>query len=153
MPPRPMSRRRTALTAAVALLSAAAVAVQADIEPVAAARRLIDDTKSDMFHLDLQARGKRNGDRQEEMSEWPWLSGLVPGREMAGAVTIGHPIRRMLVHFQEEGVGLEEAMSWTEGEGRLKQYVRKYKHGFYLQFNPKTVLIFTDRYLVAVDRR
>lgn len=142
-----MSRRRTTLTAAVALLSAA-VAVQADIEPVAAARRLIDDTKSDMFHLDLQARGKRNGDRQEERSEWPWLSGLAPGRQVAGAVTIGHPIRRMLVHFQEEGVGLEEAMSWTEGEGRLKRYVRKHKHGFYIQVNDSIVLIFW--YIVVV---
>lgn len=122
-PPQPMPRRRwrPALTAAVALLSAAA-AVHADMEPIAAiaaARRLIDDTKSDMFHLDLQARGTRSGGRQEEGSEsLPWSSGFVPGREAAGAVTIGHPIRRMLVHFKEEGVGLEEALSWGEGEGR-----------------------------------
>ena len=120
MPPRPMFRRRTALTAAVALLSAAA-AVQADIEPLAAARQLIDDTKSDMFHLDLQARGKRSGDRQEEGSESPWLSSLMLGKAVTGAVTIGHPIRQMLAHLQEESVGLEQAMSWAEGEGKLKR--------------------------------
>lgn len=117
MPPRPMSRRRrtAALAAAAALISVAAAAAQADTEHIAAARRLIDETGSDMFHLDLQARGKRNRDGVEEGWEW---GGFVPGREVAGAVTIGHPIRRMLVHFEEEGVGLEEAMSWTEGEGR-----------------------------------
>ena len=138
MPPRAISRRRTALTAAVALLSVTA-AVQADIEPIAAARRLIDDTKSDMFHLDLQARGKRNGDRQEEGSESPWLGHFVPGREVAGAVTIGHPIRRMLVHFQEEGVGLEEAMSWAEGEGRLM-----------LEYKYSTLVRSTSKYVISL---
>lgn len=114
-------RFRCAVLAAGAAVSASAAGeAHADITPAAsAARRLIDATGSDVFHLDLHARGKRPGDRHEDGSNAPWFDGFSGSEEGPAAATVDHPIRRMLLHLREEGVGVEEAMAWAEGEGTL----------------------------------
>lgn len=90
--------------------------VRAMEEHTAAARRLINATQSNVFHLDLLARGKRPGTRREEGPDVPWFNGFLESK-MPAAVTVGHPIRRMLLHLSEEMVDVEEAMSWAHGSG------------------------------------
>lgn len=83
------------------------------------ARNLIDFTKSNVFHLDLHARGSQR--RRDSSSDTPWFEGFNGKNNgvSAAAATISHPIRRMLGILREEGVGLEEAMSWATGEGKV----------------------------------
>lgn len=92
------------------------VADVADLEKAGAAQALIDSTKSsNVFHLDLLV--PRAGAERT-----PWFDGFdgqegEQGAVTAGAVavaTIGHPILRILLHLRQEGVGLEEAISWAE---------------------------------------
>lgn len=90
--------------------------VQAMEEHTAAARRLIDATQSNVFHLDLLARGKRPGTRSEEGPDVPWFNGFLESK-IPAAVTIGHPMRRMLLHLSEEMVDVEDSMSWAQGSG------------------------------------
>lgn len=35
----------------------------------------------------------------------------------AAAVTVSHPVRRLLAYLNEERVGVEEALSWMDGKG------------------------------------
>lgn len=93
-----------------------------DIGGTGAAQTLIDSTKSsNVFHLDLLEQ--QPSDAAAENT--PWFDGFggEQGAATTGAVavaTIAHPIRRMLLHLQREGVGLEEAMSWAERGGAVR---------------------------------
>ena len=121
----------------VAIFVAAVGAIEA--EHIAAARRLIDATQSNVFHLDLLARGKRPGSRSAEGAKVPWFGGFLDS-ETPAAATVGHPIHRMLVHLREERIGLEEAMSWTQGSGAYKQTTMFYS----------TVVVVFAKYRIVV---
>lgn len=82
-------------------------------------RRLIDATSSEIFHLDLQSRGEYHSEEGHEYAAKPWFDGFREESSVA-AVTIGHPMRRMLRHLKEEYVTVEEALRWTEGAGTNK---------------------------------
>lgn len=92
-------------------------------------QRLIEDTGSNIFHLDLHTRGGGrnsggNGSSSSTNEEGlagvsPWFEGFGVAwvKTEAAAVTVSHPVRRILSYLKEEGVGLEEALSWMDGEG------------------------------------
>lgn len=84
-----------------------------------AAQRVIDGTSSDMFHLNLQSRGNKADECDKEVKS-PWFDGFQV-KDSVTAVTIGHPIRRMLSHVDEESITLREALSWTEGDGESNE--------------------------------
>lgn len=103
--------------AAIVGLIVATTAAAAQAAPYPnAVQRLLDATAESsnaIFHLDLHARRYRPVNRSEE---GPWFAGFLE-RDNVAAVTVGHPIRRMLLHLREEQVGIEEALSWAEGPG------------------------------------
>lgn len=100
----------------------------------AAAAKLIDATESsDVYHLDLLLqRGEHSGAEASAAAAPtpPWFDGFGEGAmATAGAVavvTVGHPIRRMLIHLRQEGVRLDEAMSWAERGGALQHLYSMY---------------------------
>ncbi|CAN0022530.1 unnamed protein product, partial [Scytosiphon promiscuus] len=136
----PTMAARAALCYAVALSALTCpsflsrdIAVDAtDLDGTSAAQSLIDGTKSsNVFHLDLLVQ-------HSDAESTPWFDGF-DGREgeqgaaTAGAVavaTIVHPIRRMLVHLRNEGVGLDEAMSWAERGGKSADSSSSYRQGY-----------------------
>lgn len=72
----------------------------------AAAQSLIDDTQSpNVYHLDLLQR------RDDASKTAPWFDAFGGGVAVA---TIGHPLRRMLLHLRKDGIGLEEGISWAK---------------------------------------
>lgn len=87
-------------------------------------RRLLNATSSEIFHLDLQSRGEHHGEGAHEYPAKPCFGGF-HGESSVAAVTIGHPLRRMLRHLKEEGVAVDEALKWTEGEGTNEAAVWK----------------------------
>lgn len=118
-----LSRAMYATIFAAACLAAAPAAATQAPGQTSATQVLIDATMSDVFHVDLHARGKRLGDKSMEGSKGPWFDGFVEGM-LPAAATIGHPIRRMLVHLKEEQVSVEEATSWARGQGMFLRVVR-----------------------------
>lgn len=87
----------------------------------AAAPKLIEATESsDVFHLDLLLQHEHSAKAMAPST--PWFDGFGEGTAATGAVavaTVVHPIRRMLVHLRQEGVRLDEAMSWAERGGMI----------------------------------
>lgn len=103
----------TADLAVILLLGSLISCVVVTGEAASAAQRLIDDTHStDIYHLDLVQR------QADASTTAPWFDGFGGG---VAAATVGQPIRRMLLHLGKEGIGLQEAMSWLEGEGMYKE--------------------------------
>lgn len=106
-------------TAAVFLAYATSTTAERSV-----AQHLIDVTEADVFHLDLHSRGARVGSSkgEQEPVETPWFSGFdgtgLEAGVSAAAATVSHPIRRILSYLREEEVELEEALTWTEGQGR-----------------------------------
>lgn len=95
-------------------------------EAGAAAPRLADATESsNVYHLDLLQLQQQQEERSDAAAvaptTTPWFDGFGAGTlAAAGAVavaTVGHPIRRMLLHLRQEGVGLDQGMSWAERGG------------------------------------
>ncbi|CAM9261583.1 unnamed protein product, partial [Hapterophycus canaliculatus] len=125
-----------AISSSSCLISTVAVDA-ADMDGAGAAETLIDSTKSsNVFHLDLLVQ-------RSDAESMPWFSGF-GGQEreevavMADAVavaTIGHPIHRMLLHLRQEGVGLEEAMSWAERGGKSADSSSSYRQGYQIVDN------------------
>jgi len=71
-----------------------------------AAQSLIDGTQSsNVYHLDLLQRP------DDASKAAPWFDGFGGGVAVA---TVGHPLRRMLLHLRKDGIGLEEGMSWAK---------------------------------------
>ena len=105
---------RTAALLAVYILSCLVACVVVRAEPGSAAQRLIDDTATtNVQHLDLLLQP------HVPPTTPPWFVGF-GGSVGAGGVavaTIGHPLRRMLLHLRREGVELKEGMSWAERGG------------------------------------
>lgn len=104
----------------------------------AAAPKLIDATESsNVYHLDLLLQQERP-DAASAPPIPPWFDGFGVGDvSKAGAVavaTVGHPIRRMLVHLRQEGVRLDEAMSWAEegGETDMLHIIRLFSIYLYV---------------------
>ena len=97
-------------------------------ETLSRVQPLIQAAGSNIFLLDLNlcsggqhsSSSSRGGDRTGGVQP-PWFEGFVTsGSEtsaVAAAVTVGHPIRRMLSYFREEAVDLETSLSWLEDEG------------------------------------
>lgn len=108
----------TALAAMVAALDPDDDVVMPPKGDRAGAQHLIDATSSDVFHLDLRARGGQSaGSEGGQSSGVPWFDGFRGNVLRSTAATVSHPIRRMFWHLREERVGIEEAMSWRDGEG------------------------------------
>lgn len=77
--------------------------------------------------------------QQQQEQQQPWFEGFTvaaaeadpkagsaagDASALTAAITIGHPVRRLLSYFVEEGVGLEEALSWTDGVGEVIEQAR-----------------------------
>lgn len=91
-------------------------------------QRLIEAAGLDVFHLDLSSfssGGQHSGNSGAQdgsgLAQPPWFEGFVTsGSEAAAAaVTVGHPIRRMLSFFRKEAIELD-AMFGMEDEGELR---------------------------------
>lgn len=108
-------RRAACLSFACASLwLPASLEVAAETAAGGAARTLIDGTDSNIHHLDLLVQ--QPYDASTSRAQPPWFDGF-GGRDGVAAVTVGHPIQRILLHLRAEGVGLEEGMSWPERGG------------------------------------
>lgn len=96
-----------------------------------AVQRLIESTRSNIFHLDLNTRGweRRPGgssaaaEAGEERPPWFEGFGGMGSEAAAAAATVGHPIRRLLAYFVQEEVELGTALSWMESPGGNCHYV------------------------------
>ena len=92
-------------------------------------RHLINGGGSDVFLLDIGSLrdGNPSGDSGDQdgaggdVQPLPWFQGFVSSGSEAetavAAVTVGHPIRRMLSYFREGDIDLEASVSWMEDEG------------------------------------
>lgn len=103
----------TAALVAVCILNCLIAFVVVRAEPSSAAQSLIDATETpNVRHLDLLPNAPTTAT--------PWFGGFGGGVavEEVAVATIGHPVRRMLLHLRREGVELKEGMSWAERGGR-----------------------------------
>ncbi|CAM9454690.1 unnamed protein product [Scytosiphon promiscuus] len=94
--------------------------------------------------------GSSGENQRQQQQQPPWFEGftvLAPEAEpeagpaaleaavMTAAVTIGHPVRRLLSYIADEGVELEEALSWLDGPGLPANSTARYRRGYQLVDN------------------
>lgn len=107
---------RTPALVAVHILNYLVACVGVRGEIVSAAQSLIDGTETpNVRHLDLLLQQPD----APETTTTPWFGGFGGGAAAEGVAvaTIGHPLRRLLLHLRREGVELKEGMSWAERGG------------------------------------
>lgn len=93
-------------------------------ETGSAAQSLIDGTETpNIRYLDLLLQPHAPATTK------PWFGGFGGdvAAERVAVTTVGHPLRRMLLHLRREGVELKEAMSWAERGGRCRHLRTAYR--------------------------